>query len=199
MHNLDSNEWANVIYGLIILSVLINGFVFRRTLAKSKILKYLAVWFAVIFTGVVGYSFKDDIKYGLARLVPYKPIKRGDNKLEIRKSSDDHFYIELKINEVSVLFLVDTGATDTVLTLKDAKKIGVDIQSLVFNKAYSTAGGTTYGASIKLDKVMVTDIEFKEVWVSVNKTKMKTSLLGMNFLERFKGYLIVDDRLILYY
>jgi len=196
MYNLNQHEWANTIYTLTLLLFLISGLIIRNKTNKSTLLKQLGIWFAIIFVGVVLYNFKNQI---LGSFLPYKPIIKKDNSIEIRKSSDDHFYISAEINNKSVLFMVDTGATNTILSIKDAKRIGIDIHNLKFNIPYNTANGIIYGASAKINEIKIANAVFKDVWISINKEDMGTSLLGMNLLNRFKGYSVLDDRLIIYY
>ena len=48
----------------------------------------------------------------------------------------------------TVLFLVDTGATNTVLTLKDAAKAVINVEKLNFRDPVNTANGINYSATI---------------------------------------------------
>jgi aspartyl protease family protein len=196
MYNLNQNQWANAIYSLVLLSVLISGLIIKNRQSKSRLLKQIGIWFAIIFVGVTLYNFRYEI---IGAFIPNKPIFRNDNSIEIRKSANDHFYITLDINGTSVLFMVDTGASSIVLSLRDAKRVGIDIKKLKFNIPYNTANGIIYGASAKANEIKIKDIVFQDVWVSVNKNNIGTSLLGMSFLNKFKGYTVLNDRLLLYY
>ena len=93
--------------------------------------------------------------------------------------------------------MIDTGASDLVLSLKDAKKVGIDVRKLNFNKRYQTANGVTYGASVSLDQVEFGGVKFGNIPASVNNSQMGTSLLGMSFLRNFKKYEFYRDKLIL--
>ena len=120
-------------------------------------------------------------------------------KIVINLSQDDHFYLNTKINGKSVRFLVDTGASDVVLNLRDARKIGVDVNRLRFNKVYNTANGVVRGASIVLRRLEFAGIEFYDVNASVNAADLDVSLLGMSFLQKFDKYEVYQDKLILHY
>ena len=196
MYNLNQNELANIAYTLILLLFLISGLFIRSKTDKIKMLKQITVWLGVIFIGVVLYNFKNQIISGF---IPHKPLVMENNVIKIQKSSDGHFYTTLKINNKSVLFMIDTGASHTTLSMKDAKRVGINIGNLKFNTPYNTANGITYGASTKINEVKIANIIFKDVWVSINRSGMDTSLLGMSFLSRFKGYTVLDDRLMIYY
>jgi aspartyl protease family protein len=195
MHNLGQDGWAQLMYGILLLSFLIGGYFFRGNIEKSKAIKQIGIWLAIIFVVTVTYGLKDK---WMQAFLPHQPIVK-ENSIEIQRSSDNHFYIIMELNNKEILFLIDTGATDTTLTLSDAKKVGIDTDNLIYNKKYSTAKGTVYGATVKLAKVQIENLVFNDVWVSVNREGLSTSLLGMNFLKRFDGYDIRGDTLILYY
>jgi len=93
--------------------------------------------------------------------------------------------------------MIDTGASDISISLKDAKKIGVNIKNLEFNKRYQTANGIALGASISLKEMEVGEIKFFDLTASVNGGDMNNSLLGMSFLKRLKKYEFYQDQLIL--
>ncbi len=195
MFNLSMNDWGNLIYQLIFLGILISSFFIRTTTDRGNKLKQLAIWLAIIFVGVIVYNNK----YLLKNFVPYVASDVGENTLEIQRSSDKHFYITLKLNGKNVLFLIDTGATTTSLTMNDAERIGIDVSKLKFNQIVNTANGIAYNASAEVRDVDLDRYPIGPMWVLVSKDLDGNSLLGMNFLNKLKGYDIRKDRMILYY
>lgn len=195
MFNLSMNDWGNLIYQLIFLGILISSFFIRTTTDRGNKLKQLAIWLAIIFVGVIVYNNK----YLLKNFVPYVASDVGENTLEIQRSSDKHFYITLKLNGKNVLFLIDTGATTTSLTINDAERIGIDVSKLKFNQIVNTANGIAYNASAEVKDVDLDRYSIGPMWVLVSKDLDGNSLLGMNFLNKLKGYDIRKDRMILYY
>ncbi len=195
MFNFDRNDWTSLVYNLIFLGILLSSFFIRTTTDRGNKLKQLAIWLAIIFVGMIIYNNK----HLLRNFVPYVASNVGENTLEIQKSSDKHFYITLKLNGKNVLFLIDTGATTTSLTMKDAERIGIDTSNLKFNQMVSTANGIAYNASAEVKDVELDRYSIGPMWVLVSKDLDGNSLLGMNFLNRLKGYDIRKDRMILYY
>jgi len=191
MFNFDSNTIASLVYQIIFLVMLISSLFIRTTTDRGKKLKYLAVWLAVIFVGIVVYNNRNSF-------IPYVANISQEGKIEIRKSSDNHFYIMLKVNNVNVLFLIDTGATTTSLTLNDAKRIGIDVNNLKFNQMVNTANGTAFGASAKISDIKVGNLKIDDMWVLINQNMSGNSLLGMNFLKQLNGYEVKQDKMILY-
>jgi aspartyl protease family protein len=164
-------------------------------------LRNAMIWVA-IFLGLVGaYSFKDDVSMIGQRmagvLAPSQGTTREDGSVSFRASEDGHYYIQAVVNGGRVTFLVDTGASDIVLTPKDARRIGLDPGMLTFDQAAETANGTVMGASVRLDSFVVGPIALSQVPASVNAADMSESLLGMAFLNRLHGWRVEGDTLTL--
>lgn len=192
MFNFDSNTTASLIYQILFLGMLISSLFIRTATDRGKKLKYLAVWLAVIFVGVIIYNNRSNF-------IPYVANTSQEGKIEIQKSADNHFYIMLKVNNVNVLFLIDTGATTTSLTLNDAKRIGIDMNSLKYNQMVNTANGTAFGASAKISNIQLGNFKIDDMWVLINQNMSGNSLLGMNFLKQLNGYEVRQDKMILYF
>ena len=105
-----------------------------------------AIWL-VIFLGVVGlYAFKNDAAFIGQRIMgalsPTQGVAHDDGTLSFDAGPDGHFRIQAVVNGGRVTFMVDTGATDVVLAPDDARRIGIDPATLVFDQVAETANGT---------------------------------------------------------
>ncbi|PTT73991.1 TIGR02281 family clan AA aspartic protease, partial [Pseudomonas sp. HMWF010] len=87
-----------------------------------------------------------------------------------------------------VRFLVDTGATDTVLTPDDARRLGIDVDEMTFDRQAETANGPGFGAPWTAERFEVGGIRLRDFPVTVNKTPMSASLLGLSFLDRLESF-----------
>ena len=96
-----------------------------------------------------------------------------------------------------IRFLVDTGASDVVLSPSDARKLGFDPDHLKFTRPYNTANGVVWGASVTLNRVAIGPVALDGVAASVNGAAMGQSLLGMSFLGRLSGYAVENGRMTL--
>jgi len=203
MHDLTNNQTGNLIY-LIGLICLIGGGILRsRRMKLSLVFKQLLCWLVIILTIVLLYSYryefssiKDRIQ---SELMPSKVVRISDHQISINVSEGGHFFIDLKINDETVHFMVDTGASDIVLNQSDAKRVGIAMNNLNYSKMYETANGQVFGASVKLEKIELGGIIFHDIYASVNNADLETSLLGMSFLKHFKKYEFYQDKLILTY
>jgi aspartyl protease family protein len=101
------------------------------------------------------------------------------------------------VNGAPVRFIIDTGASDIVLSPSDARRAGVDMASLDFARGYETANGAGRGARVVLKSLQVGQVHAADVEASVNAAPMRASLLGMAFLKRFESIEVRGGRLVL--
>ena len=94
-------------------------------------------------------------------------------------------------------FLIDTGASHIMLRREDAKSIGLDVDSLTYNRSYETANGGIRAASVRLDSLTVGPIRLSNIPAAVNKSDMAHSVLGQTFLKRLASVEIANGHMIL--
>ena len=173
---------------------------FARANPRSA-LRYGAIW-AVIFLVLTGvFAFKNDAAYigqrFMGALSPTQGVAHDDGTLSFDAGPDGHFRIQAEVNGGRVTFMVDTGASDVVLAPNDARRIGIDPATLVFDQFAETANGTVSGAAIRLDSLVVGSIEMNQLPATVNGADMSESLLGMEFLNRLHGWRVENGVLTL--
>jgi clan AA aspartic protease (TIGR02281 family) len=115
----------------------------------------------------------------------------------VAAGSHGHFVIEAVVDGVPLTFLLDTGASDIVLTLDDARQLGFLPQTLEFSQRFRTANGEVRGAPVRLRELRIGQFSLYNLDASVNEAPLAISLLGMRFLDRLNGYQVEDGRLIL--
>jgi aspartyl protease family protein len=108
-----------------------------------------------------------------------------------------HYVIEASVNGAPVTFLVDTGASDIVLTVDDARRIGLQPRTLDYSERYATANGEVRGAPVTLRELRIGQLRLFDVAASVNEAPLGISLLGMDFLEQLSSYEVERGRLVL--
>ena len=94
-------------------------------------------------------------------------------------------------------FVVDTGATDMVLTQTDAQRAGIDPDGLAYLGRAMTANGEVRTALVRLDEVQLGSVTDRGVSAVVNQGEMAQSLLGMGYLQRWGRIEIAAGELIL--
>ena len=93
--------------------------------------------------------------------------------------------------------MVDTGATNLVLSQQDARRAGFSLDSLNFVLPTNTANGRVYGAGVVLERVELGGFVDRDVRAMVNGGTMNDSLLGMTYLDRFRSLTVEGDELLL--
>jgi aspartyl protease family protein len=189
---MDSDSIARLFY-LVLLLVAVGGWVlveYRKRMGEA--LRTAAAW-GLIFIGVMaGYGLWNDLRSDIA---PQQMISDA-GAIEVPRAEDGHYYLTLQVNGTPVQFLADTGATNMVLSDRDARRVGIDPESLMYLGTAQTANGTVRTARVELPSVILgpyTDTDFP-AWV--NQGEMSDSLLGMDYLSLYRVE-IAGDRMIL--
>jgi len=173
---------ANLIY-LVLLGCAVGGwFVIQNRNGIGKMLQQAMIW-GFIFLGVVaGYGLWSDVQ---RQTTGGQMLQLGNGQITVPRQADGHYYLTLALNGENIRFVVDTGATDMVLTREDASRAGLDVDALNFIGTANTANGTVRTAPVRLDTVRLGDVTDADVYASVNGGQMDGSLLGMGYLERW--------------
>lgn len=192
---MTQSENINFVFLLVVGTALLISVITSRRHSSQTLLQYALVWVGIFLMLTLAYSYKDRIT---AVILPSKAIKENGH-LVFLKSADGHFHVDALVNGAKINFIVDTGATDLVLSPNDAEKIGYKLSELKYDRLYITANGMVKAASILITSVEIGGIQFRDVDASINSAPMQSSLLGMSFLERLEYYKFQDDQLILKY
>lgn len=194
MGDLGASEQARLFY-LSVLGIIVMVSVFslyRHRLGQS--LQHMAIWALIMVAIVLAYGFKDEL---LAIIQADEGRVVDDRTLAFRRADDGHFYARLSVNGAKMSFLIDTGATELVLTREAATAAGFNVDRLAFNQQAQTANGMVHGAPVVLDSVSLGPITDRNVPAVVNGGELDTPLLGMSYLNRFQSFQIQGDRMIL--
>ncbi|HWA62640.1 MAG TPA: TIGR02281 family clan AA aspartic protease [Caulobacteraceae bacterium] len=115
----------------------------------------------------------------------------------LSKAADGHFWADADVDGHEVRFLVDTGASAVALTQEDARRLGIDPNSLSYTYAVATANGQAHAAQIKLHSISVGQAHVADVDAFVLDRGLETSLLGMTYLGRLSQFEATRTALIL--
>jgi aspartyl protease family protein len=103
-----------------------------------------------------------------------------------------------EINDIPIRFLVDTGASSTVLTLADAGRSGLDTAALEFDRPVQTANGMAFYARATLPSLEIGPFRLSAVPIGVMPADtLSISLLGMSTINRFSSWRVEGDRMVL--
>ena len=174
--------------------------------------RQVVIWSIVAGLGFAAYTYRD-VLFGpqapeeSQEQRTAKQTAKGSRKasppasraLTIRASAGGHFVVEADVDGADIRFMVDTGATEVVLTPEDAARIGFDLRARNFTREFNTAGGIIRAAPVTLRRLRIGQLVMRDVEAWVNESPLFISLLGMSFLKRLDGYEVEDGKLILYW
>ncbi|MBY6090008.1 TIGR02281 family clan AA aspartic protease [Maritimibacter alkaliphilus] len=182
-------------YLVVLLIALLGWMLLHRRGQFRAMLKQMAAWLLIFVAVVAGIGLWQDIQ---SSWTPQQSVLQRGAVIQVPRSRDGHYYMTLSINDTPVNFLVDTGASEMVLTQKDATRIGIRPSDLIYSSTAVTANGQIRIAPVRLDEVAlgpsIVDRGF-EAWV--NDSETRHSLLGMSYLQRFSTIEIRDGALTL--
>jgi aspartyl protease family protein len=115
----------------------------------------------------------------------------------LRKAGDGHYWATAYVNGEPIKFLVDTGASVVALTERDARKAGLDLDSLPRDAEVRTAGGRVKGGRAVIGKIEIDGVKVEEVQAIVMDEGLEYSLLGMSFFNRLDGWEAKPNAIIL--
>ncbi len=108
----------------------------------------------------------------------------GVREVILQRNRQGHYVTSGSINDVDVVFLLDTGATDVAISPELAAKAG--LQAGIATQA-STANGIITVYSTEIDRLSISTISLQNVKGSINPGMSgDTILLGMSVLKEIE-------------
>ncbi|WP_299663384.1 TIGR02281 family clan AA aspartic protease [uncultured Ruegeria sp.] len=191
---MDGEDFGRLTYLVLLGAALLMWFITQNRQSLGKTMQQAAAW-VFIFIGVIAVvGLWDDIR---STVSPAPQLTVTDQKIEVPRAFDGHYYLPMLVNGTAVTFLVDTGASNIVISPSDAERIGIDTDQLNYLGRASTANGIVRTAPVRLDSLSLGPITDRNIPASVNEGDLDQSLLGMEYLHRFSNIQFSDGRLIL--
>lgn len=198
----DHAVGPRIVHGVLLAALIGAVLIHGRRIGFRGALGAAFAWLALGAVLMLGYSFRFELARTWDRitgeLVPDR-ASTGEGEISVRRAADGHFYVRAQVNGAEVRFLVDTGASATVLDPRDAARAGFDPARLSFTQSFRTANGIVRGAPVVLESLVIGPVRLSDVRASVNEMPLGTSLLGVSVLERFRTWRVEDGTLTLAY
>ena len=191
---MDHISLGNLAYLVLLTAMVLFWFFsdFRQNLGKT--LQNALAWGLIILGMVAAVGMWEDIKRAA---LPAQAVLVDDGRIEIPVSADGHYYVTAELNGERVRFVVDTGASDIVLSEADAKRVGIDPDELRYSGRAMTANGEVRTASTVLDSFAIGPYVDRNIVARITQGEMDISLLGMAYLSRYDQLTISQGRLVL--
>ena len=191
---MDDFDFARLTYLVVLGSAVVFWFFAVNRSSTNKVLQQAMIW-GFLFIGVIAaYGLWDDVR---RTSVPQQMVSIEGGQIELPLSADGHYYLTADVNGAFIDFVVDTGATDIVLSEADARRAGFTTSELDYIGRAQTANGEVRIAPVRIDRFAVGGIEDVGVRAVVNEGDLDGSLLGMSYLQRFNSVEISGGRLVL--
>jgi aspartyl protease family protein len=170
--------------------------------------RHAITWLAVGLGFVLAYTYRAEIGSVVNRVagevlppghtILVETSTTGEQAVRLRRQDNGHFIARGAANGVSLMMLIDTGASTVVLKPADAERAGIDTANLSFTTPVQTANGTAYAAPVRLKSVSVGPLEVRDVEALVAQPgALSENLLGISFLKRLRSYEFSGDFLTL--
>jgi aspartyl protease family protein len=167
---LTTDEFGSLAYKLAIVVFLAAALfaIFRDRLTEAVMGALL--WAVIGIVLVIGYSYRYEV----------------------------HQVADRVMAELMPGHVISHGRTAVVLTAEDAKAAGLPLALLNYSVNIETANGRARAAPVTLDRIAMGELEERSVEaLVVQPGQLRTSLLGMSFLNRLQSWQVNGDRLML--
>ena len=188
-------NYFHLIYLILILLFLVGTFLLSNKKNLNKNIQNLSIWGIIFFALLISYYLWDDLKISMNK-EKFKYIIENNNSITIEKSKDGHFYLPLTISDLQIVFLVDTGASKSLLSRKDFKLVKDGNIFLPTETILETANGIVIAKEIIFQNVKVFESDLGEISflvVTKNFKGPRISLLGLDLLNNKFKYEITNN------
>ena len=191
---MEKSDIASIIYLSLLALALVGSMISANRERIGQVARYALTWGLLIVAGVIAVGLWPQLSQ---TLLPQQSVVSDSGEITVPRNFDGHYYLTLEGNGAPISFVIDTGATDLVLTPQDASRAGLNTAQLRYTNRAMTANGMIQTAPVRLDLVEVGPISDRLVPAVVNGSPMQESLLGMSYLNLFERIAIEDGRMIL--
>lgn len=189
---MNPEDLPRLVYLVLLLAMVGGYFLIANRKRLGQAAQQAAIWGLIFLGAVAGAGLWSDIRRST---LPGIAVV-GDGQIEVAVADDGHFYLAAKVNGADVLFVVDTGASDIVLSARDARRAGFAPETLSYFGRAMTANGPVATAPVRIATLQIGDFTDSAVPAVVNSGEMGGSLLGMSYLSRFE-MVVSRDSLVL--
>jgi aspartyl protease family protein len=121
----------------------------------------------------------------------------GAAMIVLEQDRNGHYQVEGQINNQTVEFLVDTGATDVAVPESIARTLGLEFGPRI---RVMTAAGPSQAWMTRLSEVSIGGIRRRDVRATITSGEFNEILLGMSFLRHYNlqqqdGKLVISEGL----
>jgi aspartyl protease family protein len=199
---LSTDDWGSLAYHLALVAFVGGAVLVMFRERFSTALEAALFWIVVGFVLVFAYSYRGELRgigeRVMAELMPGRAAQRSGRIVEIARGRGGDFQVAAQVNGTRVAMALDTGASAVVLTQDAAKAAGLPLELLSYTVQVDTANGRARAAAVTIDRITLGGIVERKVPALVAQPgQLRTSLLGMSFLNRLESWEVRGDKLMM--
>ena len=178
--------------------VLVGSALAARRIPIGQGLKMAAGWVLIFLAVFAAFALRDDFSALGRRLFADgrgQPIVEGKT-VRIRRESDGHYWVNASVNDVSVRFLIDSGATVTMVSKAMTDTAGISAQG-GFPLPVDTANGTIFVRRGVVRELALGPIQRHDFPIHIGQGDTDLNVLGMDFLSSLASWGTEDGWLVL--
>ena len=118
-------------------------------------------------------------------------------EVRIRLARDGHFWANVTLNGVERRMLIDSGATITAISAETAQRAAVEKSANILPVVLQTANGAVQAETGTIERLVLGNIEARDLNVVISPALGNMDVLGMNFLSQLASWGVQDGTLIL--
>lgn len=191
---MNGDQYGEALYLIVLGGAVLVWFIAQNRLSLGKVAQGALAWVLIFVAVIAAFGIWEDIR---STIEPRQSVHAETDQIIVPRSSDGHYYLTLMVNDQPIRFLVDTGASQVVMSDADARKAGIEVADLIFSDRANTANGQVSTAPVWLETVALGPHQDQNVRAWVNGGELDKSLLGMGYLQLWSGIEIRDGSLIL--
>jgi aspartyl protease family protein len=193
-------DGPSLIWGVVCILLLISSLAARRLplryVAKAG-LSWIAIFAALFAVFSFRYEFiriwervKADISGTAGQSITSEAIA-------LRRQDDGHYWLQVKVNDTPVRFMIDSGATLTAMNAKTAKDAQVEVETAGYPVMLGTANGLVAAKRGTIRSLKIGPHVIANHRVVVSENFGGTNVLGMNFLEFMNSWKVEGNVMVL--
>lgn len=179
--------------------VLVASSLIARRLPLSQWLRYGLAWIGLLGLFYIGFLFRDDLGtlWERARAdITGAPAIESDGTTVSLRLTDGHFWATGSTGAGEQQFLVDSGATTTMLSSGAARRLGVAVDD-GFPVIVETANGRIMTQRGMIERLTVGSITVTNLPVLVAAGDDGINVLGMNWLNRMASWRVEGREMVI--
>ncbi len=195
---MDGDTITNMLWGAGTLALVGSALMVRRIPLKRGVQMSLAwvVIFGLVYAAVALRGDAAALWSRASAAVSSAPLRAKGGAVQISKSDDGHFWTAVSLNGSPARFLVDSGATVTMISASAAQASHV-VPMVGPALLVETANGTIRVLPARVARLTLGPITRTEERVQVNDSGDETNVLGMSFLSTLRSWHVDQDVLTL--